>query len=338
MSSRVGYAKGLLLHEWVESFDWKNVNPDFVILRIGDGHVVGNNDTISNHLDKKFTTHLQKAYERGIPVIPWYCVYPSVYGSTGWPLNDYNRWAPRENDPSMIIIDRMLSNKSYWHGMILGINIGEYNSRDNTYDAPAGWVSKTTERVLDLVSTAYSLYDRSNPTGPKRAFWAEFSDGVIDNFQWDDQHALEYFVKDRDISVWKHVSFPFTTYKGALDLNTLPYPDIDIPTYLMADRTGCFWRCRTVSWEGALSASGSPISLPVYLYYGSASSLKNRIGFTPPSGTTPVPPPDSGGGTTPAPDPISGDLNAVTRAVNANTAAVLQVLEELRLLRKHLGG
>lgn len=298
MGNKDSYAKGLMLHQWVETVDWDNLDADFVVLRVGQTGYP--NYATGAYVDTKYAEFIQAAKDHGLPVIAWYELYPKIYGDMAWPADDYNRWYDRSQDMSMIVLDRMLASRPYFHGMVVSVNPGVYNTSTNTYDTSPLWVSRSTRRVNDLVKLAY----------PGKVIWNEFGYGVIDNKNWDSQGMLEL-----DTQNWLMSSYYYKgvtqTVAGKLDLDALTYPEEHMPMYLMPSRSGSLWRCQTVLWDGAKSSTGSTVKLPVYLYYGGKDSLYKAIGFT--ASTTPTTP-DPGND---VPIPETGGTGADMTATNA---------------------
>lgn len=308
MGNKDSYAKGIMLHQWVETVDWDNLKADFVVLRLGrTGYP---NYATGEYVDEKYAEFVQAAKDHGLPVLAWYELYPKIYGDTAWPDDDYNRWYGRTQDMSMTVIDRMLSGRPYFHGMIISVNPGKYNAASKTCDTSAKWVSRSLRRVMDLVKAAYN-----------KKIWPEFANNIINQKDWDTQGMLELDSQNWDMSVWDYSKSTNQTVTGALDLNTLSYPEEHMPMYLMPDRTGCLWRVKTVAWSGAKTKTGGTIALPVYLYYGSKDSLYKTIGFTPPTtGTTPGPGDTNTGGTV---------TPGGTTSTDAKLQAIIDMLEPI---------
>lgn len=311
MGNKDSYAKGILLHQWVETVDWDNLKADFVVLRLGQTGYP--NYPTSEYVDQKYAEFVGKAAAKGMPVIAWYELYPKIYGDTSWPVNDYSRWYDRSQDMSMQVIDRMLLNRPYWHGMIISVNPGVYDPKAKTYDASALWVSRSVLRVRDLVRAAY-----------KKTTWPEFPAGVIDNKDWDTQGLLEMDTQNWQMSVWDYKGVT-QTIGDKLDVNALSYPESHIASYLMPTRSGSFWRVQTALWEGAKSKTGAKVALPVYLYYGSKDSLYKVIGF---EAANPTPDPDS------EPDPSNGGepepgAGGDLSIVNAKLQTIIDMMEPI---------
>jgi hypothetical protein len=268
MGNKDTYAKGLMLHYAVETVDWDNLNVDFLVLRIGQTALPLS--PLTDVKDKKYTEFMGEAKLRGIPVIAWYELYPKIYGDTSWDKDDFSRWYAREQDMSMRVIDTMLLNRPYWHGMVVGVEPGQYNALSKTYDTSAAWVSRSLLRVKDLVAAAY----------PGKIIWPEFKSNVIGNSDWDPQNILV-----EDSTNWTRFCAYDETPEiqqvtGALDVNELTYTEDHMPMYNMQSRTGCLWRVKNVAWDGAKNAAGGIQPLPIYIHYGSKERLYEAIGFT----------------------------------------------------------
>lgn len=275
MGNKDTYAKGLLVHQWVGSIEFDKLDADFLVVRVGETPAAL--EATSAFVDEKYAEFVQKAYEKGIPVIAWYDLKVKKYGDTSWPVNDFSRWGDRQQDMTMTVLDRMLSNRHYWHGLIMGVDVGDWQMYDKTYDVSPLWMSRTIVRVRDLVKAAY----------PGKQVWPEVRSGIIDNAEWDTQGLLQLDTQKWVMSAWDNKGAQ--TVKGVLELDKLIYPEEHMPMYLMPTRSGSFWRCITVNWDGVKNLTGGAISLPVYLYYGSKESLYKAIGFTAPT-STPEPP------------------------------------------------
>lgn len=309
MGNKDSYAKGIMLHQWVETVDWDNLDADFVVLRLGQTGYP--NYATGAYVDIKYAAFVQEAKNHGLPVLAWYELYPKIYGDTSWPVDDYNRWYAREQDMSMTVIDRMLATRPYWHGMVVSVNPGVYNATTKTFDTSPLWVSRSLRRVMDLVKSAYG-----------KKIWPEFANGVIDNKNWDTQGMLELDSQNWDMCAWDYTKSSNQFVNGMLDLYALAYPEEHMPMYLMPDRTGCLWRVKTVTWSGAKTKAGATIALPVYLYYGSKDSLYKTIGFTASAPTTP----DTGNDTPETPgagDSVNIDL-AETNALLTRIAVAVE--------------
>lgn len=314
MGNKDSYAKGVLLHDGISTVDWDNLNADFVVLRVGATPAAL--EATGQYVDQRYAEFVQAAYERGIPVIAWFDLTVKKYGDTSWPVHDFSRWYPRAQDMAMSVIDRMLQNRPYFHGMILGVDPGTYNAQGSTYDVSALWVSRTVLRVKDLVKAAY-----------KKLVWPEFRAGVIDNKAWDSQGLLELDSQNWIMSVWDYSKSAQQAVTGKLDLYALSWPEEHMPMYLMPTRSGSFWRCKTVAWSGAKNAAGAVVPLIVYLYYGSKDSLYKAIGFTAPA--APGEPEEPEEPTEPTePDP-GGSVTVDLAETNAKLQAIIDMLEPI---------
>ena len=318
MGNKDTYAKGLLVHQWVGSIDWDNMTADFLVLRVGQTGYA--NYPTGEFVDTKYTDFIGEASKRGIPVLAWYELYPKIYGDRSWPLNDYSRWYERIQDMSMTVLDRMLANRPYWHGMVISVNPGKYDMQSNNYETSAPWVSRTLIRVRDLVKAAY----------PGKPIWPEFASGIVDNKQWDTQGLLELDSQKWMMSAWDYSKSTPQTVTGVLNVHALSYPEEHMPMYLMPTRSGCLWRVKTVTWSGAKNASGASVALPVYLYYGSKESLYKAINFTPPT-TTPTPPTEP-----PAEEPT--EPTQPVQTVPSDMTVTNALLERIALAVEKLAG
>lgn len=283
MGTKEVFAKGIYLYEGIESIDLSKLkNFDFLVARIGEGY----DPVLSKVIDKKFHYFQAIAKAAGVPLFAWMRVYPRMYQDTSWDMDHFEKWPIRKNsidsneDFALAVVDRMLADRPWWHGLIYSVYMGSYETASKSYTTGVtpGWATATTRRIRELMQIYYQSMTPGDPTSPTRFIWPEFATGIIDNREWDPQLTIDTYIKPVDLSVWMSANFPATTV-DVLDLNALPWPSVDIPTYSKESRGNCLWRAAntTIKWSGAKDANGNAMPVGVYLMYNTPDSLYARF-------------------------------------------------------------
>lgn len=293
--------KGIFLDESRTVIDKSKIKVDFIIANMGYGET----------FDSKFTTHVQTAYDIGVPMIGFYRINVQQYAE--FRLNDYDRWPVANDDPSIKTLDRQImmgATKRAIHGIILDITFAQ--------DATDNWVKQIAERVLDLAWKRYKLpiyiyaslaLTKSFPGSEVLPTWLT---GLGSVASW--KSGFTASADDPILVEWSNFPTPGDDYK---------------PEYVYASNVDFFRYANTkFALPGIVGVDGKKIAVPLWMYNGKKEDIYEELGF---KIAVPNPTPNP----TPDPDPIPPDteypeeLIPLLQAQNEKLSALLSMVEPI---------
>lgn len=265
-------ARGIFLddrHTNVSAASLKG-NVNFIVAYAGYG----------NSYAKMFPTHVQTAYDIGVPCIAYFKNNPELYLDCGlsvsrWPRPDVEG----ETEWQIQIIDRMLfigdaRNRILRKVQGFILDCSKVRTTNNNNLTPS-WIAQHGQHMLGMIWERYRL--------PNYMFITSEPFNV-----WPGDQELIMFLKNNGISTVSNVA---TISSGGLlpvpadtAVMTPPYRDSSIPWY--------FWQYSTIDLGG--------ITTPLFLYNGYPSKLYDELGYVAP---TPTPQPNPDPQPNPNPDP-----------------------------------
>jgi len=226
---------------------------------------------------KMFPTHVQTAYDIGVPCIAYFKNNPELYLDCGlkadrWPHPD----TEGETEWQIQVIDRMLfigdpSNRLLRKVQGFILDCSKVRTTSNTNLTPS-WIAQLGQHMLELVWDRYRL--------PNYMFMSTEPLSV-----WPGNDELIMFIKNNGISTITNVA---TKSSGGL----LPIPadsSVMVPPYRDSSIPWYFWQYSSINLDG--------ISTPLFLYNGYPSKLYDELGYVAPAGSNTGSNPGSGSDT-----------------------------------------
>jgi hypothetical protein len=270
---------------------------DFMVGYMGSG----------TQMEARFTDHIQQAYDANIPMLGLFRTDPELYYDIGLNLA---RFPQGLNDPQMKVINRQImsgNSQRVLHGIILDIT--KYMNSDGRTMATDNWVKHVAMHMVKQIWDQYKL-----------PIWLFVTMRLVKAYEGSEVLPT-YLYGQEEICSWKSA---FGAAAG--DPQPASWSDFPVPPdsykmeYVYAERVAFFQHAMTkFRFPGITDGSGQPVSVPLWMFNGSKSSMRNALNYTIPYVIPTNPPPSDPPGDTPTDPPVASSdlLLQVTRIANA---------------------
>lgn len=290
-------AIGIDISRYQGFIDWPKLAGviDFAIIKCSEGHTWS---------DPLFASHVQGAYDAGIPAMAYHYFRHGYYKEYGY---DANKWPSPANDLQLLNLKNALKNKALCG---LWLDVEDASNNEAKWDAHAAGVFMG--RIQDWILSEPARWGQKYQEG-------KFILGVY-TAEWFWNQCKDEMSWMKGYPLWT-ARYPYaagavTTTWDAFKAGYLPPANTSIPT--MAANGWTVWQFsgdKFILPHVYADASKRPTALDLNFYNGTRDELYQRIGFTPKSTTPVIETPTSG--SVVVPPVVPSDLEARVAALEA---------------------